>query len=401
MAGAATASPLDAAGALMWNPATISGLANSQVSIGAALVLPTTKISSRIAAGSLSGGLPAMNLAGEDSSEPGVSAIPSIGFVERVENTRWSYGLGLFGIGGFRVNYPAGETNPILTPQPPLGVGVGRVFAEAELTQMAPTVSYVVNERLSLGFAPTITMASVAADPLLLAAPDDANGDSFATYPAGRGNRMHWGGGFQCGVYFIGEDDWHFGAAVKSPQWFEPVRFKTEDELGRPRIVNVEFTYPTIVTTGVAYSGLEDFVFATDLRFFDYGSAKGFGDTGFRDDGALSGLGWSSILAVSSGIQYQVHEGLYVRLGYSFNQNPISDFASGFNIASPVVIQHFSYAGFSCQLTSSTYLSISYIHGFENSVNGPIQTPLGPISGSDVTSSASLDAVAFGVNINY
>ena len=40
MGGASTAAPLSAGGALMWNPATLSGLERSELEVGAELVFP-------------------------------------------------------------------------------------------------------------------------------------------------------------------------------------------------------------------------------------------------------------------------------------------------------------------------------------------------------------------------
>jgi long-chain fatty acid transport protein len=307
----------------------------------------------------------------------------------------------MFAIGGFRSNYDASLTNPILTPQPPNGVGIGRTFAEAELLQIAPTVSYALTDYLSVGFAPTITMAKLSVDPLLIAAPDDANGDGFASYPGGGGNRWQWGGGFQLGLYYIGATGWHWGASVKSPQWFEEARFKTEDELGRPRVVTFDVEYPLIVSVGTGYNGFERWVLACDVRYFDYGNASGLGDSGFDASGALQGLAWRSIVAVSTGAQYEVHECLFLRTGYSYNQNPIRDVDSGFNVASPVISQHFVYTGGSLQFSPRTILSATYVHAFENEVSGPVQTPFGPIPGSTVTSRVSLDALSLALTVRY
>jgi long-chain fatty acid transport protein len=45
MQGASTAAPIDAAGALYWNPASISGLQSSEALVGLELLLPTEEIS--------------------------------------------------------------------------------------------------------------------------------------------------------------------------------------------------------------------------------------------------------------------------------------------------------------------------------------------------------------------
>lgn len=340
-------------------------------------------------------------LSGADRGEPGFSPLPNVAWVEKRADSRWTRGLGVFAIGGFRSNYESSLTNPVLTPPPPVGLGVGRVFAEAELLQIVPTVAFALSDRISVGFAPTITMAKLTVDPLLLAAPDDANGDGVPSYPSGRGNRLLWGGGFQLGIYCIGEGNWNWGAAVKSPQWFEQGRFKTEDELGRPRTVTLDFDYPLILSVGTAYKGFERWLTACDVRYFNYGHTNGFKQQGFGANGALTGLGWSSIFAVSAGTQYEITECLHARLGYSYNQNPIDDTDVGFNIASPVISQHFIYLGNSYQFSSHSTLSLAYLHAFENEVSGPIQTPLGAIPGSSVTSAVSLNALVAGMTVRF
>ena len=393
MGGAAVANPIDAAGALHWNPASLSGLQHRETAFGMTLALPSARVTSRTTV--------PFSLAGSDASESGVSPIPYIAFVDRDDDSRFTYGLGMFGIGGFRVNYPASQTNPVLTPQPPLGLGVGKLLSEAEILQIVPTLSYAVSERLSVGFAPTISLGRLTADPLLLAAPDDANGDSIATYPSGRGNRYTWGGGFQAGVYYIGDNCWHFGASFKSTQWFERFRFKTTDELGRPQTVSLELEYPMIVSVGTAYSGFENLLFAADLRYFGYGQAAGLGQSGFNNDLSVAGLGWDNIFSLAVGTQLRLTDRAHLRLGYTYNENPVSDAQASANVGSPVITQHFVNLGASYYVREHWILSVAYSHGFENEISGPIQTPAGPLPGSLVASEVSVDGLSIGITVRH
>ncbi len=405
MGGAGTAAPLDAGGALHWNPASISGMPQSEMMVGLELLLASAELSSRIEPGALGGGFPPVPLSGADRSEPGVSPIPAIALVHKPEDSRWTYGLGLFGIAGFRSNYPASATNPILTPQnnTPGGFGgLGRVFAEAEIMQIVPTASYAVTDNLSIGFAPTVTLARVAADPLFLVAPDDADGSGVPRYPSGRGNRYSWGGGFQIGIYYITDNYWHFGASVKSPQWFEEIRFFTEDEIGLPRTEKVKFDYPMIISLGTAYSGFENWVFACDLRYFDYANTDGFGPSGFAPDGSVRGLGWSNIFSVHMGVQYKATECLYLRGGYYYAQNPIHSSDVLFNVASPLITQHVVSVGASYELTQCLVLSLVYLHALENEVRGPFIAPaVGSLPGTSISSQVSADALGLGLTVKY
>src|SRR5687768_16735348 len=145
MGGAGTAAPLDAIGALHWNPGSISGLPTSEMSFGTELLLADIDLSSTI------GGV-----TGTTSGEAGVAAIPAIGWVHHVEDSAATIGLGIYGIAGFRNNMPADPTNPILA--------AGPLFADAEVLQIAPTLAYALTERLSIGFSPTVTAARIMFD---------------------------------------------------------------------------------------------------------------------------------------------------------------------------------------------------------------------------------------------
>jgi long-chain fatty acid transport protein len=141
MGGAATAAPIDALGAIQWNPASIGGLADSEVAFGLELLLPTETLSSSIQPGALGHGFPPVLLAGSTLGEPGASPIPTAALVQKIADSPWTLGFGMFGIGGFRVNYPSSLTNPVLMPPPPSGVGLGHVFADAQFLQIVPTAS--------------------------------------------------------------------------------------------------------------------------------------------------------------------------------------------------------------------------------------------------------------------
>lgn len=397
MGGAATACPLDAAGAIQWNPASISGMEASEISFGMTLILPQSRLSSTIQRNALGPGVPPVTLTGSDWGEPGVTPVPTMAFVHRNPDSPWTYGLGVFGIGGSSVNYPASNTNPILNPKIP-GM-IGQLAATVDVLQVAPTLSYAMTERFSVGFAPTLTMAKLYATPLFLG-PKDATGE----YPSGVGTRYTWGGGFQVGAYYIADDAWHFGASVKSPQWTEPFRYNGETSGGAPELSLFNLYYPLIASTGVSYSGLERWVLACDVRYFDYGNTLGFSKSGFDPDTkAVMGLGWRSIMGVNLGAQRQVGENLYLRVGYSFNENPITSEVVQYNIASPLIIQHELHMGFSYNLPGDWIASLAYVHAFDNTVSGMMINPntSQPLAGTSIETEAFADALSLGISKRF
>jgi long-chain fatty acid transport protein len=400
MGGASTAAPIDAMGALYWNPASISGLQCSEMGFGLGLLLPTTHLASSLAPNSLGPGFPPVPLQGSNRSNAGVTPVPDLALVERIDDSDWSYGVGIFAIGGFSTNYPASASNPVLTPPPPVGLGLGHVYAQLQVLQVVPTLSYQLTDRLSVGVSPTIDLAQLAVDPSVFSAPDDANGDGFASYPSATATSYTWGIGAQVGLFYKAPA-WNFGFSLKSPQWFDDFRANSSNEIGQPRTLRSEFDFPLIASWGVAYTGCERWLFATDFRYFDYRNTDGFRTAAFNPDGSVAGLGWKSVFAVASGVQWHATDCWFLRMGYSYNQNPISNDVAFFNVASPLVQQHMLSIGASRKFGHSCLWSISYTHVFENSVTGPIATPLGAIPGSSVTNTTSADLLFTGASVLF
>jgi long-chain fatty acid transport protein len=401
MGGAAVAAPLDATGALYWNPATIGGLEHSELDLGVELIYPQSTLSSAVPASAFGRGVPPVPLAGSTDGNAGAFPLPTGGFVYHPEESAWSYGLGVFTVGGFGSNYPASVSNPILTPQPPNGVGLGAVYSQLIVVQLAPAVACQLTDHLAVGLSPTVDLATLTLDPALFAAPDDADQDGFRTYPSGTHSRIHWGAGFQLGAYYTTDAGWRFGAAVKSPQWFETFRYNSADERGFPRTLSLRFDYPLIASAGAAYAGLARWLFAADVRFIDYRDTKGFGRAGFDATGAGTGLGWDSVVLLAAGVQYQCTDALSLRLGYTFNPNPVPDAVAAFNVASAPIYEHVVYLGASYRLTAACALSAAYFHAFDNSITGPVVTPAGPVRGSSVTTETVTDSLIVGVSVQF
>ena len=402
MGGASTAAPLDATGSLYWNPATVSGLPSSELDFGLELLYPRNTVSSALPANALGPGLPAGPMAGTTHDEAGVYPIPTAGFAYRPEGSPWTFGLGVFPNGGFGTNYPGSLTNPIFSPFPPNGVGFGPVSTEFELVQLAPSASYQITDALSVGFSAEVGVASFSLDPGFFFPPSAAIGGVSAPASALTHTRYSWGAGFQVGLYYVVNESWKLGAAFKSPEWFEDFRYQARDNLGRPETLKLVFEPPLIVSVGTAYTGFERFTIAADLRYVDFKNSPVVGNAaGFDAAGAVTGLGWRDIFALALGVQYQATDSLSVRVGYTFNTNPISNADAAFNIASPLVYQHELAAGASYQLTPACSVSLAYYHIFSNPVTGPFFTPAGPIPGSSVTTDSESDSLSLGIGVRF
>ncbi len=383
MGGASTAAPIDALGALYWNPATISGLKQSELAFGMDLLLAKHKVSSTIGP-----------LSGSTNAEPGVFPIPNAALVYHVPDSAYTLGVGMNSVAGFKTNLPSDPRNPVLAPQP---YGLGRVSSEASFFEITPVLSAALTEKLSIALGPVIAMGQVGVEPFVLNAPN-ANG----IYSPGRSSRYHWGGGVQAGVYYVCNCDWRLGASIKSPMWMERFRFFGQTATGAPRTLHANIDLPMIVSLGTAYTGWEDWLIALDLRYFDYADTQGFGDRAvYNAAGALQGLDWSSVMSASLGVQRQVSEKLALRAGYTYNQNPIKNSESFFNIASVLIYQHMLSAGATWNVSDRLAVNMAYSYMPQISRTGPVVLPVGAIPGSSVTNTLSTHFLSLGVAARF
>lgn len=385
MGGASTAAPLDATGALHWNPASITGLPGSRVDLGMDLVINRNRVNSFA------------GIAGSTDNDAGYSALPAIGLVYRQPDSSVAYGLGMNVTGGFFVNYPGSLTNPIFTPQPPVGAGYGPSYTRLGFLQLAPTVAWEITETVSIGVAPTINVADAQASPFPFAAP---NADG--SYSPATGNRNVWGIGAQAGVFYESPGGINLGFSIKSPQWFSRFKFNSEDELGLPREVTTQVEFPMILSAGAAYSGIENVLFAVDVRWVDFESTEAFGEPATFSGGALRGLGWESVWMAAFGMQLELTERWTLRAGYSYNQNPIPESLTALNVFAPAIYQHVLNIGTSYQLTESVIASLTWAHGFDNTITGPLIHPVaGPLAGTRVALNQEVDSVIFGLSVLF
>ena len=354
MSGASTAAPLDPAGATYWNPATMSAFPTTEIFVGGDFIYGDTFLASGVAAN---------ERIGENRSDSGLSAAPVIGLTSRPRGSTLTYGLGIYSLLGRTIDFPGSETNPVLTPfDPPNSFGFGPVSGSATGLQVAMLMSKQISESVSVGGGLTVDSVSLSLDPALFAA-RNSNG----TFPPAVNSRPRWGAGFEVGLFYSDHEKWNFGGSFKSEQWFETFRYHSKDQIGRARELELQFSLPSVFSFGVAYNAIENTVIAADVRRFDYGHAELFGNS--PDDG---GLGWKSIWAVAVGVHYRFNEMLSAQAGYLYNQNPIPDAATLFNIQLPAINTNSLSAGITVALTDNVDIAGSAVYAFTHRNRGTI-----------------------------
>ena len=385
MSGVATAAPVDALGALHWNPATISALDSSSMTFGTGLIMADSSVESGFDMSAYGG----PKMSGRTESDAGTIPAPHMGMVMKGDpENPFTLGFSLTAVGGAQANYACDPTNPILNES----IGLGRVSSKVELFQMAPTISYQLTEQISVGFAPTIDIARLIAEPLFFG-PQDSTGN----WGMGAGTRYMWGGGFQTGLYIKGNNGFNYGLSYKSKQYMEDFEYNLVID-GQPKVAKFKLDYPAIYSFGVSYDAIPGRIIGVDLRYFDYANADGFKEHGYNADGSIKGLGWDSVFSVATAIQQEINPYLTIRGGYCFNTNPISSEVALTNVPCPLIIQHTASVGATLTTPDQWQFSLAYAHAFENSVRGELSASL---PNSYVENTASAYELTFGIGKKF
>ena len=383
MAGTAIATPLDAAGAINANPASISGLEECQIGFDLGVIIPHSTVTSEGPRGALWG---------TANSEAGQIPAPTMSMVYRnCPHSRMTFGLAIAGVGGAASLYPAppiSGTNPILENK--------ARAANVQIFQILPTVSYKVTDRLALGFSPVIGLASLSINPMPLGMQGRSVMDNYGT-------RYTWGGGFNVGAYYNLNCNWKTGFTFKSPVWTKALQFTgttTNATTGALEPAESEFgiDLPLCLGWGISYSGIRDTIIGLDVRYMDYAHTKGFRDI-MDANGTIIGLGWDSVTAVSTGIEHKLSDRLKIRAGYCYNTNPIPSGSQFANVGSPLMMQHVLGLGCTIGLPKSIDAHLAWTHAFQKEESGTFTSEQNTVI--KVTNSAYADTLIAGLSKRF
>jgi long-chain fatty acid transport protein len=392
MAGASVAAPVDFGGSY-WNPAILSGLPRNEFLLGSQLLIPSLHMTSSLPAGAINGVFPPTSRFGVARSDSGVASNLATGVSFRLsDDSKTTWGIGVFGLVGGGVNYAGSNTIPILTPrQPPNFFGVGPIYASTSFLAILLTGSRQMTDRLAIGGGPMITTGPTTFEPAFFApGPKDATG--LPTFPPATNSRPFWGAGFQIGLLYNLTDAWNIGFSYKSPIWQERYGYNSYNPDFSARRIGIQAQIPEIFSWGVAYKGFDRALIDVDFRYFDYANTSLYGTKPIN-----GGLGWSSIFAVAPGGQYQATDRLTLRAGYLYNTNPIKATDTLFNVQAPGFMQHMLAIGTSYKLTDDIVLSLAWTHQFRNSIEGPVLQ----IPGERIKLDAQIDSIVVGLNVQF
>ncbi len=435
MGGAATGQPLDISGTIQWNPASISGFDQTVLNIDMGLFFASPNLSSSIPANMMYAGSPEVK--GTTKDEKGVSPLPSVAIVLGNPDSKLTYGLSIFGVSGFGVDFPEetnlpvdasgnpnpqwnpNNSNPITYPQS-MG-GFGHIKSNYMLMQVGFTVAYQLTDQLSIGLAPTFNYAALELAPNPTTNPDMSKG-----YPTAQQTGTTGFGG-QVGVFYDSQKGFKAGISYKSKQNLSPLKFKNTylDDSSAPDN-EFDMDFPAIFSVGLGYSN-DILDFALDYRLVDYENTNGFSQKGWviaktgpmtgYPTGAVKGFGWKNMSVISAGIQYKGIDKLPIRIGYTYNTNPIDEELAFFSVSAPAVITSAFQLGLTYEASEKIKINAVYHHGSsgeatEGTLMSPVPTafggpwdaqnnPLGKIPGTKVSYEMTTDLVMIGMTYSF
>ncbi|MDC9724144.1 MAG: hypothetical protein PSN34_15430 [Urechidicola sp.] len=236
-------------------------------------------------------------VSGATDSELGISPMPALAFTWSKPESKNTFGVSMFGISGFGVDFPQEtnnplspsfnptvNSNPILYPQQ--AMGFGNLNSNYMFLQVGFTWAYEISDKLSIGVQPTVNYASLTMEPNPIAAPSQTLG-----YPVSDATASYGVGG-QFGIFYDSQNGFKVGASYKTPQYMSEMEFDSK-YLDGSTAPSPKFTmnYPAIYSAGLGYSKA-NFDLALDYRYVDYANTDGFEASGWQIADSGPGAGF-------------------------------------------------------------------------------------------------------------
>ncbi|WP_430817322.1 OmpP1/FadL family transporter [Carboxylicivirga sp. RSCT41] len=201
-----------------------------------------------------------------------------------------------------------------------------------------PSYSYKINEKHSIGFSAMILSQMFEINGMNTFAALSSSPENVS----GNGADLSFGIGAKIG--YLGElfDGFYLGATYQTRAYSSKLD-KYEGLLAEQGSMDAPSTW----TIGINYEISDKWRALFDVQQINYSEVKSLSNK-FLSQGALGadngpGFGWEDMTVFKFGTEYQVNEGLALRAGYAFGEEPVRESEVFFNIMAPMVHnQHFT-----------------------------------------------------------
>ncbi len=368
MGGADMAVPAECT-AMAGNPAQLATICGNVISLGGSLMKPLMEVT----------------MPGQGSVDNGDQFLPFgfLGYAQRVGNTGWAWGIGLYAQGGMGVDFQnvknfQGQNDSL--------------YSMVAFTRLAPTVAYKVTDKLTLGVSAFAGYATIDYEffPNGVQGQNVTGMDSFTI--AGR-----FGFSYQI------NKQWAIGGAYTTESSLDfdggQMVFNFGPGIGKVKYNDVKmdnFTWPRQAEVGVSYRPIPKLLLALDVTWVNYSAAiKTVTVTASNPNAPLPQayqtlnipmvMDWKDSWIFALGAEYEINDTWTVRAGYNYGSNPVPD--DTLNPLFPATVEHHLTAG--CSYNWGRWgLDFALEHAFDISqTNTSTPSASNPVAGTEVSHS--------------
>jgi long-chain fatty acid transport protein len=340
---------------------------------------------------------------GGDSSDSAVTmyGVPAIGWTAPTSDGSDVYfGGGMFGTSGMGVDY----AQTVIMPTSPATNVYWEGYSNLSFWQMAPSLAWNVDNRLSVGASLNIDYQSVAFKQRIAA---DSTGDGNAdvviqNFDLSRG-ASGFGLGFGVGLLYDVNDSVTVGFNYKSKQQFSAMEY----QLGYGDISNGSFQgpagtykldldFPQQAAVGVAVHPNKKLTVSGDLKWIDWSDTMG--KLAVEGPGGVKvpmDPGWNDQTVYALGVAYALNNKMDLRAGYNYAKSPFGSNEVSHNLILPAIVETHYTVGMDYSLNNHWELALHYMMVPEKTISAKATDPA--IPGAKI----SLSERSFGMNIGY
>lgn len=307
------------------------------------------------------------------TSDSELYGVPAIGWTAPVgDRDDLYFGGGMYGTSGLGVDYA--ET--LMMPADASFTGNDLLwdgYSNIAFWQMAPTLAWNANDRLSLGVAVNIDYQQVSFEQRIR---DDVTGALF-NFDLGRSaNAFGWG--LSVGLLYDLGDRVTLGASYKSKQRFSELEYNLRaGDIDTTLVGGMAFPggtyvldldFPQQAAVGVAWSAGEQWIVSADLKWIEWSDTMG----ALQVDGPdgydfVMDPGWDDQLVYAVGVEFQVNERFALRGGFNYAESPIDEQTAASNLILPGIVEEHYTFGMDYRFTRWE-VAFHYMYAPENSI---------------------------------
>lgn len=344
--------------------------------------------------------------------------VPSLGWTAPIDDGSDVYfGGGMYGTSGLGTDYPltqfaAANPGPPATPDMYF-----EGYSSLQFWQMAPTLAWNVDKKLSVGASLNLDYQSVSLKQSFTAdTTADGVPDTNMTNLDLSRNAQAFGFGITIGALYDVNDQLTVGASYKSKQSFSDMEYQLsngdiQDVTGQLPITGCPVTvtafgpfaicpagtykldldFPAILSAGIAYKPVDKVTVSFDVKRIQWSDTLStLTITGPNGELISMPAGWDDQTILALGVAYAVNEKLNLRFGINQADSPIDDNDTDSNYILPAVTESHIAIGGDYHVSKYWELGFHASRASENTLTSP-----------NTGARIGLNITTIGINLGY